>query len=302
MRHSSLLSINQQASTLHGAGSSPRTYTPYGYLASKDGPLICFTGQLRDITHGLYHLGNGHRVYQPQLMRFLSPDRLSPFGLGGMNAYAYCNGDPITRTDPSGRVWQPVVGAISSSVTGIGAIARTLKNEALRLQHNHLVAQGLPSTYTEPPLLSRVGNTMFAATSVSGVAGNLLSGVEGGWADSSLLTLSSGFGMANSVGNISGGLTSNFGAAQEAWRLMGQPGIPSSSVVFGAFVEVTGIRMAGEALALVGRKSMELADRVTHAARDAYASWSSWPRPTRSNIELNNFRNTGARENAPEYR
>lgn len=37
-------------------------------------------------------------------MRFISPDRISPFGRGGINSYTYCNGDPVNRTDPSGAV------------------------------------------------------------------------------------------------------------------------------------------------------------------------------------------------------
>ncbi|WP_147458691.1 RHS repeat-associated core domain-containing protein, partial [Pseudomonas savastanoi] len=37
------------------------------------------------------------------LMRFNSPDSLSPFGKGGMNAYAYCAGDPVNRSDPTGH-------------------------------------------------------------------------------------------------------------------------------------------------------------------------------------------------------
>jgi hypothetical protein len=35
-------------------------------------------------------------------MRFTSPDSLSPFGLGGVNAYAYVLGDPVNLRDPSG--------------------------------------------------------------------------------------------------------------------------------------------------------------------------------------------------------
>ena len=37
-------------------------------------------------------------------MRFNTCDSISPFGAGGLNAYAYCLGDPINRIDPSGRI------------------------------------------------------------------------------------------------------------------------------------------------------------------------------------------------------
>jgi RHS repeat-associated protein len=46
----------------------------------------------------LYH--TRHRLYEPSLRRFLSPD---PIGLsGGLNLYAYANGDPLSYIDPLG--------------------------------------------------------------------------------------------------------------------------------------------------------------------------------------------------------
>ncbi|MEE4693607.1 RHS repeat-associated core domain-containing protein, partial [Pseudomonas alliivorans] len=42
--------------------------------------------------------------FNPVLMRFNSPDRLSPFGEGGLNAYAYCKGDPVNQVDPTGLI------------------------------------------------------------------------------------------------------------------------------------------------------------------------------------------------------
>lgn len=61
-------------------------------------------GQLVDRigTRQWYHLGNGARSYDPVSQRFLRLDPHSPFGRGGINAYAFCSGDPVNRRDPSG--------------------------------------------------------------------------------------------------------------------------------------------------------------------------------------------------------
>jgi RHS repeat-associated protein len=81
-----------------------RSYSAYGALSAVTGPRLAYCGQLRDPFKGIYHLGNGHRCFDPALMRFLSPDTLSPFGAGGVNAYAYCQGEPINSQDNSGRM------------------------------------------------------------------------------------------------------------------------------------------------------------------------------------------------------
>lgn len=85
-----------QATTFRGCA-----YTPYGY-AVKSGSSIGFNGELQDPASNLYLLGNGYRAFSPELMRFNLPDELSPFAKGNINAYAYCQGDPVNRTDPSG--------------------------------------------------------------------------------------------------------------------------------------------------------------------------------------------------------
>lgn len=78
-------------------------YTPYGWHMAANHSILAFNDQPFDKTSDGYLLGNGRRGYKPRLMRFCSPDNLSPFQSGGINSYAYCQGDPINFVDPSGH-------------------------------------------------------------------------------------------------------------------------------------------------------------------------------------------------------
>ncbi|RMM09185.1 hypothetical protein ALQ85_02142 [Pseudomonas syringae] len=100
-----LLATDQQQSVI-AAQSLAFAYTPYGHRQPSTGPMNLpgFTGERVDPVTGHYLLGNGYRAFNPVLMRFNSPDSLSPFGEGGLNAYAYCEGDPVNGVDPSGHV------------------------------------------------------------------------------------------------------------------------------------------------------------------------------------------------------
>ncbi|WP_082557508.1 RHS repeat-associated core domain-containing protein [Pseudomonas sp. Root562] len=86
-----------------------QVYSPYGHrrVESGLGSLLGFNGERGDPVTGHYLLGNGHRAFNPVLMRFNSPDSLSPFGRGGLNPYAYCLGDPVNFSDPTGHAGEP---------------------------------------------------------------------------------------------------------------------------------------------------------------------------------------------------
>lgn len=82
------------------------TYTAYGYATTlpSEKTRQGFNGELPDALTGLYFLGSGYRAYGTNLMRFISPDSLSPFAEGGINSYCYCGNDPVNNSDPTGHI------------------------------------------------------------------------------------------------------------------------------------------------------------------------------------------------------
>ncbi|MNU64406.1 hypothetical protein D3C71_536830 [compost metagenome] len=105
---SRLLNTDQQRSVLNvldAARPRPIAYSPYGHRPPENGllSLLGFNGERPDPVTGCYLLGNGYRAFNPVLMRFNSPDSWSPFEKGGLNAYAYCKGNPVSHVDPSGH-------------------------------------------------------------------------------------------------------------------------------------------------------------------------------------------------------
>lgn len=108
------MTLQLTGNDLHGspfmsiANGSHSTFgwSPFGATAKRSGlsaSLPGFNGERADPLSGVTHLGNGYRAYSPVLRRFTCPDNASPFGEGGVNPYAYCEGDPINHTDPSGH-------------------------------------------------------------------------------------------------------------------------------------------------------------------------------------------------------
>ena len=107
-----------QGSVLHSVdvlGQHDIAYSPYGHRPSGSDvfSLLGFTGERPDPVTGHYPLGKGYRSYNPVLMRFNQPDSLSPFGEGGVNAHAYCQGDPVNRSDPTGHMFSVTLRPVS---------------------------------------------------------------------------------------------------------------------------------------------------------------------------------------------
>lgn len=121
-----LLGIDGKQTVLVASGAQREeyAYTAYGHRqVPATSSVLGYDGQRTDPATGWYHLGNGARAYNPALMRFTTPDTLSPFGAGGINPYMYCLGDPVNRIDPTGHLsWQAWLGI----GLGIASLALTV--------------------------------------------------------------------------------------------------------------------------------------------------------------------------------
>lgn len=107
-----LLAVDRQRSPLQAFTAAQQQALVFSAYGTRKPPVaslttLGFTGERTGGFTGHYLLGNGHRAFNPGLMRFNSPDALSPFGKGGLNGYAYCVGDPVNRVDTAGTFSVP---------------------------------------------------------------------------------------------------------------------------------------------------------------------------------------------------
>ena len=93
------------------------TYDPWGKIISSSGTLadinpLRYRGYYYDAETGFYYLQS--RYYDPEIGRFINADSYASTdatGLLSTNMFAYCENDPVNRSDPSGEFWNIVAGA-----------------------------------------------------------------------------------------------------------------------------------------------------------------------------------------------
>ena len=93
------------------------TYDPWGKIISSSGTLadinpLRYRGYYYDSETGFYYLQS--RYYDPEIGRFINADSYASTdatGLLSTNMFAYCENDPVNKSDPSGEFWNIVAGA-----------------------------------------------------------------------------------------------------------------------------------------------------------------------------------------------
>jgi RHS repeat-associated protein len=136
-------------------------YSPYGtttYRYGTNNTPFLYNGRFGVQTdpNGLLYMRA--RYYNPFISRFLNPD---PSGFaGGLNFYAFCNGNPISETDPFGLCADQ-----STGYSMVGQINMTSSSPFLSGQFPYYNGTGLASDLfaAAANIGSLVGNTVNAA-------------------------------------------------------------------------------------------------------------------------------------------
>lgn len=154
-------------------------YSAYGEQSApqKVETRLGFNGQEREADIGWYLLGNGYRAYNPRLMRFHSPDSWSPFRVGGSNAYMYCVGDPVNRTDSTGHFFSSLAyevkkffSNVDTSLLGGPEVPDSGGTSSLPI-HNIQATQSSRSGYTADPALRGLNHRSSHSTPLSSSSG-----------------------------------------------------------------------------------------------------------------------------------
>ena len=107
-----------------GSTNISYTYDPWGKIISSSGTLadinpLRYRGYYYDSETGFYYLQS--RYYDPEIGRFINADSYASTdatGLLSTNMFAYCENDPVNRSDPSGELFGTISGLIVGGLTG----------------------------------------------------------------------------------------------------------------------------------------------------------------------------------------
>jgi len=158
--YGSVVALTDEAgNTLHTACYGPNGQD-WGVTGANPTPFAWLGGHGVQCVAVSEHLGplylTRHRLYSASLQRFLSPDPLGP--AGGLNLYAYAEGDPLSYIDPLGlcaenNYWETgsYLGDVGLFFLGYGdAILDTVGGLYNMVRHPVQTAAGLVNAIAHP--------------------------------------------------------------------------------------------------------------------------------------------------------
>ncbi|WP_422403642.1 RHS repeat domain-containing protein [Pseudomonas sp. GZD-209] len=198
--------VRQRRYTAHGSGPNDSAGSWFGFTGERQEPLTSWL------------IPGGYRPYDPLLMMFLAPDSESPFGRGGINAYAYRGGDPVNRFDPDGHSWMNwtlagiglVIGAaatLASLGTAAPAVATVLAGGLGALSANSALAIST-AALSAVSLGTGVASVALQASDADSKAASVLGWISLGTGIASAVT-----GMAPAAAKWAAGLSNSSGRA-----------------------------------------------------------------------------------------
>lgn len=175
-------------------------YSAYGLIARKSGDMdtpFLYNGQWGIQTDANGLLNMRARYYSPYLMRFLNAD---PIGFsGGLNWFAYADGNPISNTDPFGLwTWKSEAWNFTKGVV-VGAAITAVVVIAAPVAVAGLVAVGVSAGVASATVTVGLGAAAVVGTAAT-VSKVSMDVSQGDWD-----------GVAYSAGNIVGGLAVGVG-------------------------------------------------------------------------------------------
>ncbi len=197
------------ASYNYGAWGSCTVYNSSDAAIGDLNPLR-YRGYYYDAETGFYYLQS--RYYDPAICRFINADTFATTDANGFlsaNMFAYCENNPIMRTDANGDVWNLVIGAAVGAIAGVAG--QVLSDAVTSIANGELTISNW-QTY------------------VGALAGGALSGaVLGGTGNVGLANAVSGF----TTTGIGAALEKATGASDKSWAEIGVNAVADGMVSYG---------------------------------------------------------------------
>ena len=130
--------------TATGTEAATYTYDAWGRVLTSTGDLadinpLRYRGYYYDTETGLYYLQS--RYYDPEVSRFINPDSFATTDVDGVlsaNMFAYCENNPVTRSDSTGCAFGTLLGV--ALIAGLVALLSGCSSKS---------SSALPSDYID---------------------------------------------------------------------------------------------------------------------------------------------------------